>query len=188
MSDDELTRDDMREAFMRDPIGSYKRWYERVRDHIAAEGFTPDHVWGSFTYGCVDDAKPARPVPPGVDLDAKPDWIKIDEDGNIAATPPGCGFRRRVQMGVGVEGPPGWKEADHTIPSPFVAGRCPACGLPLSHCDWRKDEKHEVREREPSEATMPLFRVPSLEKGVEYAEMNYGGAELVEPEAVDAAA
>lgn len=121
-----------------------------------------DLVWGSMVYGCRDEPRPAHPPPPGwANIVAM--WSEhrddeppaLDEDGMIPATPPGCGYEVRYYLGVGVEGPP---PHGKKVPCPFVCGRCPVCGLPLTHVDWQRDEHYPVpREVEPGK---PYFRLP----------------------------
>lgn len=79
-------------------------------------------------------------------------------------------FSHRVELGVGVEGPPEFREDSTYVACAFVAGRCPACGKPLTHVNWKADETYpEPRERQ---RTAWMFRLSAKHPGE---------SELVEP-------
>lgn len=65
------------------------------------------------------------------------------------------------------------------IASPFVAGRCVRCGLPLTHVRWQDDLVFEEFVEVPR--GFAFFRIPPTWKWDEWAAKGYGGAELVEP-------
>lgn len=129
-----------------------------------------DLVWGSMVYGCRDEPRPAHPPPPGWDNivamwrdHRDDDPPPLDADGMIPATEPGCGYEVRYFLGMGVEGPPA---AQRRVPCAFVCGRCPNCGLPLTHVDWNRNERFpEPREVEPGES---YFRVKSWDDQAEF--------------------
>lgn len=82
------------DEFRRDPQTMYRRMYERVRDHIATEGLTPEHVWGTMTYGCADGCGFQRTVQLGIGVEGTRTWK--DEDYTIpcpfmAGKCPRCG-------------------------------------------------------------------------------------------------
>lgn len=146
----------------------YARHYRRVRKAIPPR--RRRKVWCSMVYRC---AGPKEDVGEKVrqmeDADSKEEAMKVLEES-------GCGFERRVFLGVGCEGPPELREANLVIPVPMYAGICPRCGSSLQHVRWNEDEAFE--EKDPPEDAA-YFVVPGKATAARYAEGGYAGAELV---------
>lgn len=106
-------------------------------------------------------------------------WGTMTYTCNGQATSTSCGYRRKVYLGLGVEGPAPLKDEDEYVPAPFVAGTCPGCGGSLIHTSWREDEDWWPSLRLiPDDAAR--FVVPSPVKSADYASRGYSGAQLLE--------
>jgi chaperonin GroES len=156
-------------------------------------------AWASMIYGCQDKEKPPQPVPPDWDRIVEkapegywearggvPEIIEIDGARYFPAVPAGCGYEEVRYLCVGVEAPRGRADTrvrasypcnDHFVPTPFVAGRCPQCGLPMQHIDWYRDREWWPPTNLPKGA--PHFRLPLLKEAKESARQGYGGAVFV---------
>jgi hypothetical protein len=157
------------------PTDGYERYYEDARAAIAAQGWHNDLVWGSMVYACQGDFHGALERAREAGESTDPVFRK-SATGEL-----GCGYERRIFMGVGVEGPNVLREQKRFIPSPAHAGRCPKCGSSMAHVRWNDDEEFEPRPVRPEE---PYFRVPARARGIAFARQGYGGGELLEPRAV----
>lgn len=156
----------------------YARHYRKVRKAVGPQ--RRDLVWGSMIYACSGSKEDSMKKMERVrQADSKEKQAQIMREGS------GCGFERRVQLGVGCEGPPYLKEADSTIPVPFIAGCCQECGGTLQHVRWDEDENYgEERERA---ANLAAFLVPGKSTAARYAARGFAGAELLRTAAEEAA-
>jgi hypothetical protein len=174
----------------RDLPRAYAAGYELVLAHVSED--ERDLAWGSMLYTCTDEPTPARSIPPGWDRivanappgywderGGVPETIVIDGVECFPAKPGGCGHEERYYLCVGVEGPADLRERSVFIPCPFQAGGCPECGLPMKHDRWNEDETFDELRPVPEGAR--YFRVPDEKTAREFADENYGGAELVDP-------
>jgi hypothetical protein len=144
----------------------FQRHYTIVRAHVERT-YGPDYrklAWATFIYACHGDMR-------------RQTGQRNFDPSKIT----GCGYEHRIWLGVGVEGPPDAKAQGLVIPSPMFAGSCPKCGGMMGHVRWNEDETWD----EPREIPEDVHRllVPSSRKSKKLAKSNYGGGQLVAPEA-----
>lgn len=156
----------------------FAREYRKVRKAVGPR--RRGLVWGSMVYGCTGDKEASAKMMERVrQAGSKEEQAKIMQAGS------GCGFERRVLLGVGCEGPPALKEAGLTIPVPFMAGVCEECGGGLQHIKWNLDNDYgEERERA---VNLAAFLLPGKSTAARYAQEGFGGAELIRTAAEEAA-
>lgn len=150
----------------------YARQYRKVRKEGGPA--RRRRVWGSMVYRCR-----------GVRQDPGETLKKMEAAGSKEGAAKvlegeGCGFERRVYLGIGCEGPPALKEAGLFLPVPMYAGVCENCGGGLMHVRWGEDEEFAEKDAPPDAA---LFIVPGKSTAARFAESGFAGAELIRTEA-----